>query len=89
MELKARTSQPLVRATPRPTNPRQNLVLDCKTRPRHHLLCDAMVTCRENEVERMSLYTDVSISAKTIYERLGFQPAGALTYRWRRTPRDS
>ncbi len=48
------------------------------------LLYDAIATCREQGIERMSLYTDVSISAKTIYERLGFQPAGALTYRWRR-----
>jgi len=48
------------------------------------LLCDAMATCRESGIERMSLYTDVSLPAKSIYERLGFQPAGALAYRWRR-----
>jgi ribosomal protein S18 acetylase RimI-like enzyme len=51
------------------------------------LLYDAMVTCREQGIERMSLYTDVSVSAKTIYERVGFQPAGALTYRWRASPK--
>ncbi len=48
------------------------------------LLYDAMATCREQGIERMSLHTDVSLPAKSIYERLGFQPAGALTYRWRR-----
>lgn len=48
---------------------------------------DAVAPCREQGIKRMSLYTDVSISAKTIYEHLGFQPAGALTYRWRRQPK--
>ena len=48
-----------------------------------------MATCREQGTEKMSLYTDISISAKTIYERLGFQPAGALTHRWQGRPRGS
>ena len=47
------------------------------------LLCDVMAACREQGIERMSLYTDVSVAAVTIYERLGFQRAGTLTYRWR------
>ena len=50
-----------------------------------HLLHDTMVTCREQGAERMSLYTDVSTVGRTLYERLGFRPAGTLTYR-RRTP---
>ncbi|MDD4903641.1 MAG: GNAT family N-acetyltransferase [Candidatus Bipolaricaulis sp.] len=47
------------------------------------LLCGAMAACRESGIERMSLYTDVSLPAKSIYQRVGFQSAGTLTYRWR------
>jgi len=46
------------------------------------LLCDVMAACRERGGERMSLYTDVGLAAESLYANLGFQPAGALTYRW-------
>jgi len=48
------------------------------------LLCHMMETCKERQIERMSLYTDTSAGAQTLYHRLGFTTAGALTYRWRR-----
>ncbi|MGD9676376.1 MAG: GNAT family N-acetyltransferase [Candidatus Bipolaricaulia bacterium] len=51
-----------------------------------HLLCDVMAACREQGIERISLYTDASVIGRTLYERLGFRPAGALTYRWRVPP---
>jgi len=41
-----------------------------------------MAACRERGGERMSLYTDVGLAAESLYANLGFQPAGALTYRW-------
>jgi ribosomal protein S18 acetylase RimI-like enzyme len=53
------------------------------------LLCDALATCKEHQIERMSLYTDTSVGAQTLYHRLGFEPAGTLTYRWRRSASDS
>lgn len=49
------------------------------------LLCSAMETCREGQIDIISLYTDTSAGAQTLYHRLGFAPGGALTYRWRRT----
>jgi ribosomal protein S18 acetylase RimI-like enzyme len=52
-----------------------------------HLLCNVMATCRERQIDTMSLYTDASVGAQTPYQALGFIPAGALTYRWRRTSR--
>lgn len=48
------------------------------------LLCQAMARCRESRIERMSLYTDTTVAAQTLYGRLGFERAGTLTYRWRR-----
>jgi len=48
-----------------------------------HLLLEAMAACREQGSERMSLYTDVGLSAESLYDALGFKAAGALTYRWR------
>ena len=48
------------------------------------LLCNVMETCKEQQIGRMSLYTDTSAGAQTLYHKLGFSPAGALTYRWRR-----
>jgi GNAT superfamily N-acetyltransferase len=47
------------------------------------LLLETMAACREQGSERMSLYTDVGLSAESLYDALGFKPAGALTYRWR------
>lgn len=48
------------------------------------LLIEAMAASRECGSERMSLYTDVGLGAESLYESVGFEPAGALTYRWRR-----
>ena len=48
------------------------------------LLCDVLATCKDRQIERMSLYTDTSVGAQTLYHRLGFERAGTLTYRWRR-----
>ena len=48
------------------------------------LLCSVMEACREHQIAAMSLYTGTSVSAQTLYHRLGFAPAGTLTYRWRR-----
>ena len=47
------------------------------------LLCEVLETSLREQVETMSLYTDTSVGAQTLYHRLGFAPAGALTYRWR------
>jgi len=48
------------------------------------LLTHVMETCKAHQVERMSLYTDTSVGAQTLYGKLGFVRAGTLTYRWRR-----
>lgn len=47
------------------------------------LLLETMTACRERGSERMSLYTDVGLSAESLYDALGFKAAGALSYRWR------
>ena len=49
------------------------------------LLCQVMQTCKEHQVERMSLYTDATVEGRTLYEAFGFARAGTLTYRWRRS----
>jgi ribosomal protein S18 acetylase RimI-like enzyme len=49
-----------------------------------YLLCRVMQACRGSRVERLSLYTDTSVGAQTLYRDLGFSLAGTLTYRWRR-----
>jgi len=48
------------------------------------LLCRVMEICRESRIVTMSLYTDTDVGAQTLYHDLGFVPAGALIYRWRR-----
>lgn len=48
------------------------------------LLCRVMETCRNDRINTMSLYTDTDVGAQTLYHGLGFVPAGALIYRWRR-----
>ncbi len=52
------------------------------------LLQDVLTTCKEHQIERMSLYTDTSTGAQTLYHRLGFERAGTLSYRWRRPVSD-
>jgi len=47
------------------------------------LLCRVMETCKEHQIERMSLYTDTPVGSQTLYHSLGFSVAGTLTYRWR------
>ena len=54
----------------------------------HLLLRQVMLTCKEHQAERMSLYTDADVGAQTLYEDLGFARAGTLTYRWQR-PEDA
>ncbi|MFC2078953.1 GNAT family N-acetyltransferase [Candidatus Bipolaricaulota bacterium] len=49
------------------------------------LLCSVMDACRKQHIGSMSLYTDTDVGAQTLYHGLSFSPAGALTYRWRRT----
>jgi len=53
------------------------------------LLRDVLTTCKDHQIERISLYTDTAIGARTLYHRLGFEPAGTLTYRWQRAGDES
>ena len=50
------------------------------------LLCEAIEACHQAQTETITLYTDTSVGAQTLYHKLGFAPAGALTYRWRNAP---
>jgi len=59
---------------------------------RHHglgqrLLLEVLEMCRTEHLEHLSLYTDTSVGAQTLYHKVGFVPAGVLTYRWR-TPEE-
>ena len=47
------------------------------------LLCEVIEACHQAQTETITLYTDTSVGAQTLYHKLGFTPAGALTYRWR------
>ena len=47
------------------------------------LLCEAIEACHQEQTETITLYTDTSVGAQTLYHKAGFTPAGALTYRWR------
>ena len=47
------------------------------------LLCELIEACHQAQTETITLYTDTSVGAQTLYHKLGFAPAGALTYRWR------
>ena len=47
------------------------------------LLCEVIEACHQAQTEKITLYTDTSVGAQTLYHKLGFTPAGALTYRWR------
>lgn len=49
-----------------------------------HLLRKTLARCHAEGLAFMSLYTDTTVDAQSLYRNLGFTPAGALAYRWRR-----
>ena len=69
----------------------ENVVVEASRRGRGigaAMMRFAMARCAESGCYKLALSSNLRReAAHRFYERLGFEPAGALTYRWRRAPK--